>query len=157
MTDRRGRRSRSQPTWRRVSGLVALLLLTALGVGAVVALPALTRRTATAPVVAGRVTLRAPATLAPADILNEVDGAAGQPLPTPAPGPTLNIGALRGHPVTVPVLLYHYVRVNPHTSDRLGYLLSVTPRAFAASHASNCCGRKRIHKVPALLPKTSCL
>ncbi|TMC50998.1 MAG: polysaccharide deacetylase family protein [Chloroflexi bacterium] len=132
MTDRRGRRSRSQPTWRRVSGLVALLILTALGVGAVVAFPALTRRTATVPVVAGRVTLRAPATLAPADVLNEVDGAAGQLLPTPAPGPTLNIGPLRGHPVTVPVLLYHYVRVNPHTGDRLGYLLSVTPRAFAA-------------------------
>jgi len=32
----------------------------------------------------------------------------------------------------VPVLMYHYVRVNPDRRDRVGYALSVTPAAFHA-------------------------
>lgn len=46
----------------------------------------------------------------------------GPPITLP-PGP----GAIR-----VPVLMYHYIRVNPVAWDRLGYNLSVTPSDFAA-------------------------
>ena len=34
--------------------------------------------------------------------------------------------------VRVPIVEYHYIRVNPIPSDRLGYNLSTTPAAFAA-------------------------
>ncbi|HEY7910121.1 MAG TPA: polysaccharide deacetylase family protein, partial [Thermomicrobiales bacterium] len=34
--------------------------------------------------------------------------------------------------IRVPVLMYHYIRINPVASDRLGYNLSVTPADFAA-------------------------
>jgi peptidoglycan/xylan/chitin deacetylase (PgdA/CDA1 family) len=40
-----------------------------------------------------------------------------------APGPSA---------IRVPVLMYHYIRVNPVSSDRMGYNLSVTPADFAA-------------------------
>jgi peptidoglycan/xylan/chitin deacetylase (PgdA/CDA1 family) len=33
---------------------------------------------------------------------------------------------------TVPILMYHYVRVNPDGRDRMGFALSVTPTDFAA-------------------------
>jgi peptidoglycan/xylan/chitin deacetylase (PgdA/CDA1 family) len=44
-------------------------------------------------------------------------------------GPTLVIPP--GRP-RVPILEYHYIRVNPNPSDRLGFNLSVTPDDFAA-------------------------
>ena len=34
--------------------------------------------------------------------------------------------------INVPILTYHYVRINPVSSDRLGFALSVTPADFAA-------------------------
>ncbi|MFI5283856.1 MAG: polysaccharide deacetylase family protein [Candidatus Dormibacterales bacterium] len=34
--------------------------------------------------------------------------------------------------VRVPILMYHYIRLNPDPRDRLGYALSVTPTDFAA-------------------------
>jgi peptidoglycan/xylan/chitin deacetylase (PgdA/CDA1 family) len=34
--------------------------------------------------------------------------------------------------VSVPVLMYHYIRVNPVSTDKVGYNLSVTPTNFAA-------------------------
>ncbi|HEV2035601.1 MAG TPA: polysaccharide deacetylase family protein [Candidatus Dormibacteraeota bacterium] len=40
-----------------------------------------------------------------------------------APGPAT---------VKVPILTYHYIRVNPDPNDRLGFALSVTPADFAA-------------------------
>ncbi len=40
-----------------------------------------------------------------------------------APGP---------HSINVPILTYHYIRVNPDRNDRLGFALSVTPSDFAA-------------------------
>ncbi len=61
-----------------------------------------------------------------------------QPTATPSgPTPTPNQGAAgNAQPVDgtirVPVLMYHYIRVNPVASDRLGYGLSVTPADFAA-------------------------
>jgi len=49
------------------------------------------------------------------------------PSPTPRPdwGPAPRAG------VTVPILMYHYIRVNPDPADRLGFGLSVTPANFA--------------------------
>lgn len=35
-----------------------------------------------------------------------------------------------GASVTVPVLMYHYIRVNPDPNDRVGFNLSVTPNNF---------------------------
>ncbi|HEX9097905.1 MAG TPA: polysaccharide deacetylase family protein [Candidatus Dormibacteraeota bacterium] len=40
-----------------------------------------------------------------------------------APGPSS---------INVPILTYHYIRVNPDRNDRLGFSLSVTPSDFAA-------------------------
>lgn len=37
-----------------------------------------------------------------------------------------------GESVTVPVLLYHYIRVNPDKNDKVGFGLSVTPYDFAS-------------------------
>lgn len=37
-----------------------------------------------------------------------------------------------GAGATIPVLLYHYIRVNPDSSDHVGFGLSVTPYNFAA-------------------------
>lgn len=37
-----------------------------------------------------------------------------------------------GESVTVPVLLYHYVRINPDKNDKVGFGLSVTPYDFAS-------------------------
>jgi len=40
---------------------------------------------------------------------------------------------LPGPPTTnVPILTYHYIRVNPNSRDRMGFALSVTPADFAA-------------------------
>lgn len=36
-----------------------------------------------------------------------------------------------GASVSVPVLMYHYIRINPNPSDRVGYNLSVTPGNFS--------------------------
>lgn len=50
---------------------------------------------------------------------------------TVVPGPPL---VLAPGPVSVrvPILMYHYIRVNPDPRDQMGYRLSVTPRDFAA-------------------------
>ena len=51
----------------------------------------------------------------------------------PAPAPLLSsvIPAGRAQ-LRVPILMYHYIRVNPVASDRLGFNLSVTPYDFNA-------------------------
>ena len=46
-----------------------------------------------------------------------------RPLDAMAPGPTS---------INVPILTYHYIRVNPDRYDRMGFALSVTPSDFAA-------------------------
>ena len=43
-------------------------------------------------------------------------------------GPTVT----SAHCVDVPILLYHYIRVNPNARDRTGFMLSVPPAAFQA-------------------------
>ncbi len=37
-----------------------------------------------------------------------------------------------GASVTIPVLMYHYIRVNPNPADKVGFNLSVTPKNFAS-------------------------
>lgn len=37
-----------------------------------------------------------------------------------------------GASVTIPVLMYHYIRINPYAEDRVGFNLSVTPANFRA-------------------------
>jgi peptidoglycan/xylan/chitin deacetylase (PgdA/CDA1 family) len=46
-----------------------------------------------------------------------------RPPDTLAPGP---------NSINVPILTYHYIRVNPDPNDRMGFALSVTPSDFAA-------------------------
>ncbi|MDQ6834253.1 MAG: polysaccharide deacetylase family protein [Chloroflexota bacterium] len=53
------------------------------------------------------------------------------PIPTPNQGVAGNALPVDGT-IRVPVLMYHYIRVNPVASDRLGYGLSVTPTDFEA-------------------------
>ncbi len=55
------------------------------------------------------------------------------PAPFPEPGqhqpvqPVVPVGRQSIH---VPILMYHYIRVNPNPADRLGFDLSVTPEDF---------------------------
>lgn len=57
------------------------------------------------------------------------------PTPTPEPTPTPIPPHLRRPADTVPILMYHYIRVNPDPADKIGYGLSVTPEDFAAQMA----------------------
>jgi peptidoglycan/xylan/chitin deacetylase (PgdA/CDA1 family) len=62
----------------------------------------------------------------------QVERPAGVPraAPTPpGPEPVIPLGRSSVH---VPILEYHYIRVNPDSSDQLGYNLSVTPKNFKA-------------------------
>jgi peptidoglycan/xylan/chitin deacetylase (PgdA/CDA1 family) len=51
------------------------------------------------------------------------------PLPPPSPDMVVPAGRAQVH---VPILEYHYIRVNPDPRDRLGFNLSVTPPDFQA-------------------------
>ena len=53
------------------------------------------------------------------------------PEPTPTPEAREVVPAGRS-PVQVPIIEYHYIRVNPDPRDRLGFNLSVTPSDFKA-------------------------
>jgi len=50
--------------------------------------------------------------------------------PAEPPAPTAVVPPGRSS-VRVPILMYHYIRVNPDPGDRLGFNLSVTPADFA--------------------------
>ena len=50
--------------------------------------------------------------------------------PAPAPGAPQPVIPLGRPAVRVPILMYHYVRVNPVPGDNLGFNLSVTPDDF---------------------------
>src|ERR1700730_18441127 len=69
----------------------------------------------------------------------------GRIVPTPSPGsgmPTVGPGITLAQPgriippgrpaVHVPILMYHYIRVNPEPHERLGFNLSVNPADFSA-------------------------
>jgi peptidoglycan/xylan/chitin deacetylase (PgdA/CDA1 family) len=51
-------------------------------------------------------------------------------LPVPTTEPIALGGPTQG-PTYVPILMYHYVRVNPNPRDHAGFVLSVTPTDFA--------------------------
>jgi peptidoglycan/xylan/chitin deacetylase (PgdA/CDA1 family) len=70
------------------------------------------------------------ATAAPPTAIPPTATPAG-PTATPNQGATGNAQPVDGV-IRVPVLMYHYIRINPVASDRLGYNLSVTPADFAA-------------------------
>jgi peptidoglycan/xylan/chitin deacetylase (PgdA/CDA1 family) len=51
--------------------------------------------------------------------------------PVVTPTPPVGIEGLAARKDGVPILMYHYIRVNPVASDRAGFILSVTPADFA--------------------------
>src|SRR5262249_48520329 len=53
--------------------------------------------------------------------------------PVHAPAPPGPVPMIPPSPPTVrvPILMYHYVRISPNPSDRLGFNLSVTPADFS--------------------------
>ncbi len=61
------------------------------------------------------------------------------PTSTPTPSTQLAAGPAatgpRGPHILLPILLYHYIRVNPVASDTVGFNLSVTPQHFAQQMA----------------------
>ncbi len=68
----------------------------------------------------------------PAPISEPAVGVPG-PTPLPSPGELFPTpGVINSGPVGVPILMYHYIRINPDPSSRIGYSLSVTARDFAA-------------------------
>ncbi len=79
---------------------------------------------------------------AAADDGDDPDGAlvehSAQPVPSPTPAPLLGEliakkAPLPTGPVTyVPILYYHYIRINPNPRDRVGFGLSTPPAAFAS-------------------------
>ena len=116
-------RRRARPGWWRLA-LVCLLTL-GIGGGSAVFTAAIAR------------TPRGPAT----DVawasnppllagFNPDDALAPFSLRDHAPGP--DPGALVAHCLGVPILVYHYIRVNPVPTDRVGWNLSVTPAEFQA-------------------------
>ncbi len=80
----------------------------------------------------------APAAPAAAQAPDRPSGIAAQSVSSvqPASRPAAGAGAPgRAGGQRVPVLMYHYIRVNPNPNDRLGFSLSVTPNAFAQQMA----------------------
>jgi peptidoglycan/xylan/chitin deacetylase (PgdA/CDA1 family) len=65
----------------------------------------------------------------PAFTQHLVPGETTAPLPPPSPNQVVPAGYAQVH---VPILEYHYIRVNPDPRDRLGFNLSVTPPDFLA-------------------------
>jgi peptidoglycan/xylan/chitin deacetylase (PgdA/CDA1 family) len=60
------------------------------------------------------------------------------PNPTPLDDPVLPATTIQdstGARLVVPILMYHYIRVNPVPTDKVGFGLSVTPDAFATQMA----------------------
>jgi peptidoglycan/xylan/chitin deacetylase (PgdA/CDA1 family) len=74
---------------------------------------------------------------------NHVASVAAAVLPTAPPPaddpvgspPPLLVQGSGGARLVVPILMYHYIRVNPVASDTVGFGLSVTPDAFAQQMA----------------------
>lgn len=104
---------------RRQVGRVAAIALVALSVGALLQ--------ALAPAVG--------ATLSVSPVLSAAErGGDGQPAMRNRWPQPLRLAPVvpPGRPaIHVPILMYHYIRVNPNPADRLGFDLSVTPGDFA--------------------------
>jgi peptidoglycan/xylan/chitin deacetylase (PgdA/CDA1 family) len=117
----------SLPTRARRGGILALLFL----------IPALLGGTSLRPAAAV-----VAAAIAPGVAYEELDEPNGliaartaKPLPTPLVGSELSPkkAPIPSGPVTyVPILYYHYIRINPNPRDRVGFGLSTPPAMFAA-------------------------
>src|SRR5205807_9383723 len=126
---RAGWRRRPPSPWRLTTFALLVVLLLAAGPG-IVAL----RQTAGAPLATGQVRTDRPNGLsARSDDLGPPRNSTGAGLQDDeAPeGLEVNTVSGSGHRVSVPVLMYHYIRINPHPGDRVGFNLSVTPQHFA--------------------------
>jgi len=124
MDPRRGRRP-NRPFWRRAAISSALLLVAALSAAAAVR--------STSP--ASRHPLSQAVPSAPPSSLATPEDDISTPTPPPpaeqaAVQPSRPAGPAAAH-VSVPILLYHYVRFNPVATDQVGFELSVTPPNFA--------------------------
>jgi peptidoglycan/xylan/chitin deacetylase (PgdA/CDA1 family) len=119
---RRGRRPIPLPFWRRALIASALLVLTALG-----SVAAAHSTGAPQSGVLGVYQPAPPVTPTPED---DVGGFVDPTAPSHS-DPVEAAQLPRGGAVVIPVLLYHYVRVNPVATDQVGFELSVTPPNFA--------------------------
>ncbi|MGH2460615.1 MAG: polysaccharide deacetylase family protein [Chloroflexota bacterium] len=73
-----------------------------------------------------------PASLAAAATVASIsDLPAGAATPTPP----VDLAEVLPRKAGVPILMYHYIRVNPNPKDRAGFILSVTPADFAQQMA----------------------
>src|SRR5258708_8989029 len=143
MAARRGGRPSSFPIRRRAAYALALLVLAALPVAAVMV--GLARRwprsaALARPSVARHSPGQDPGRL-PLD--DEIPQDLAEPPATAAPTPAIALAdqGPTGTPqgggaiVNLPILTYHWIRVNPVPSDQLGFHLSVTPDNFAQQMA----------------------
>jgi peptidoglycan/xylan/chitin deacetylase (PgdA/CDA1 family) len=125
--------------WRRALLSLALVVVAAVPVAAGIAelAPSQQRPTGTVAQHAStpRGTPTPTVTPAPTDTELPLD----LPLPTSPPAPAPTTAALAVRParpgidpaISLPILTYHWIRVNPVPGDRLGFHLSVTPANFA--------------------------
>lgn len=130
MEHRRGRRLTLRSPWRRAAIPIVVLLAATL---------------ATAAAVNRAVPLPLTGAYAPTQWFAHPSGtpeddAGGFVDPTPTTPSELGGGVavtagLRGPHVLLPILLYHYIRVNPVPTDTVGFNLSVTPAHFAEQMA----------------------
>jgi len=113
--DRRGWRRRPPSPWRRAAILLAVAVLLPLG-----ALLFRSEEPARQGAPAARVEAETPSDQP------SIDASSEAATPTDVPS---EVAVRPG--VNVPILLYHYIRVNPRPWDRVGFHLSVTPQHFA--------------------------
>jgi peptidoglycan/xylan/chitin deacetylase (PgdA/CDA1 family) len=142
MAHRRGRRPSFFSTRRRAAYTCALLVVAALPVAAVmVALAPLPPRSAAVarPSLPRHTPQQDAGRVQPDD---EIPQDLAEPLATAAPTPAIALAdqGPTGTPqspaiVNLPILTYHWIRVNPVPSDQLGFHLSVTPDNFAQQMA----------------------
>ena len=57
------------------------------------------------------------------------------PVGAATPTPAVDLAEVLPRKDGVPILMYHYIRVNPNPKDRAGFVLSVTPADFAQQMA----------------------
>lgn len=131
METRRGRRRPPWNPWRRAA--VPLTLLLAVTIGAAAAVSHSTSEPT-------RVAVRATPSASAQPTYTPEDDTGTFAVPTPtAPTELGNAVAvtagLRGPHILLPILLYHYIRVNPVATDKVGWNLSVTPQHFAQQMA----------------------
>ncbi|HXA28323.1 MAG TPA: polysaccharide deacetylase family protein [Candidatus Angelobacter sp.] len=132
MAFRRSRRPGLPPLWRRAVSATALLLVLALPVAA--GLVELSPLSGT-----GRLAARPPVNVTMPAVAQQMPDAGGltpdditppNDLPAPAAEPAVAV-AKPSSGLSVPILTYHWIRINPVPADQLGFHLSVTPDNFA--------------------------